>query len=78
MTRRRIWWAVALVHSRPPLSRSATAACRARTSPVYEVLPVLGGSLDGAGNPEDGYSMRGGRVIFAAPEEIAKMIEARC
>ena len=30
---------------------------------VYEVLPVLGGSLDGAGNPEDGYSMRGGRML---------------
>jgi oleate hydratase len=30
---------------------------------VYEVLPILGGSLDGAGNPEDGYSMRGGRML---------------
>lgn len=30
---------------------------------VYEALPLLGGSLDGAGNPEDGYSWRGGRML---------------
>jgi oleate hydratase len=30
---------------------------------IYEALPVLGGSLDGAGNPKDGYSMRGGRML---------------
>jgi oleate hydratase len=30
---------------------------------LYEALPVLGGSLDGAGNPEDGYSLRGGRML---------------
>ncbi len=30
---------------------------------IYEAAPVLGGSLDGAGNPEDGYSMRGGRML---------------
>jgi oleate hydratase len=30
---------------------------------IYEALPLLGGSLDGAGNPEDGYSMRGGRML---------------
>jgi len=30
---------------------------------VYEALPVLGGSLDAAGNPETGYSLRGGRMF---------------
>lgn len=30
---------------------------------IYEALPLLGGSLDGAGNPQDGYSMRGGRML---------------
>jgi len=30
---------------------------------IYEAAPVLGGSLDGGGNPEDGYSMRGGRML---------------
>lgn len=29
----------------------------------YEMLPVLGGSLDGAGDLESGYSMRGGRML---------------
>jgi oleate hydratase len=27
---------------------------------VYEALPLLGGSLDAAGNPDNGYSLRGG------------------
>ncbi len=26
-------------------------------------MPVLGGSLDGGGNPEDGYTLRGGRML---------------
>ena len=30
---------------------------------IYEALPVLGGSLDAAGNPETGYSLRGGRMF---------------
>ena len=30
---------------------------------IYEALPLLGGSLDGAGNPQDGYSLRGGRML---------------
>ncbi len=30
---------------------------------IYEALPLMGGSLDGAGNPRDGYSMRGGRML---------------
>lgn len=30
---------------------------------IYEAMPVLGGSLDGAGNPEKGYIMRGGRML---------------
>ncbi|WP_156439138.1 oleate hydratase, partial [Blastomonas sp. CCH9-F3] len=30
---------------------------------VYEMLPILGGSLDGAGSASDGYSMRGGRML---------------
>lgn len=30
---------------------------------ILEARPILGGSLDGAGNPEDGYSLRGGRML---------------
>lgn len=30
---------------------------------IYEELNVAGGSLDGSGNPEDGYVMRGGRML---------------
>jgi myosin-crossreactive antigen len=30
---------------------------------IYESLPLLGGSLDGAGNPRDGYRLRGGRML---------------
>ncbi|MEA5509420.1 oleate hydratase [Crocosphaera sp. UHCC 0190] len=30
---------------------------------ILEAKPVLGGSLDGIGNPVDGYSMRGGRMF---------------
>jgi len=30
---------------------------------IYEALPLLGGSLDSAGNPHDGYTMRGGRML---------------
>ena len=30
---------------------------------VYEMLPILGGSLDGAGSASVGYSMRGGRML---------------
>jgi oleate hydratase len=30
---------------------------------IYEALPILGGSLDGGGNPRDGYTMRGGRML---------------
>lgn len=30
---------------------------------ILEAKPVLGGSLDGAGNPVDGYSLRGGRML---------------
>lgn len=30
---------------------------------IYEANPSLGGSLDGAGNATDGYSMRGGRML---------------
>src|ERR1700678_1117206 len=30
---------------------------------ILETLPLLGGSLDGAGNPSGGYSMRGGRML---------------
>jgi oleate hydratase len=36
---------------------------------IYEALPVLGGSLDGAGNPKDGYSMRGGRMLTTDSHE---------
>lgn len=32
---------------------------------IFEGASVLGGSLDGAGNPETGYSLRGGRMIQA-------------
>jgi hypothetical protein len=30
---------------------------------IYEAMPVLGGSLDGGGNPTDGYILRGGRML---------------
>jgi len=30
---------------------------------ILEAAPIMGGSLDGAGNPEDGYSLRGGRMM---------------
>ena len=30
---------------------------------IFESAPLLGGSLDGAGTPESGYSMRGGRML---------------
>ena len=30
---------------------------------ILEANPLLGGSLDGAGNPETGYSLRGGRML---------------
>ncbi len=34
-----------------------------RNITIYEALPVLGGSLDGGGNPTDGYTLRGGRML---------------
>ena len=30
---------------------------------ILEALPLLGGSVDGAGNPENGYSLRGGWML---------------
>ncbi len=30
---------------------------------ILEATPLLGGSLDGAGNPDAGYSLRGGRML---------------
>jgi len=30
---------------------------------IYEALPILGGSLDGGGNADDGYTLRGGRML---------------
>jgi oleate hydratase len=30
---------------------------------ILEAKPIMGGSLDGAGNPVDGYSLRGGRML---------------
>lgn len=30
---------------------------------LFEALPVAGGSLDGGGNPEQGYTLRGGRML---------------
>ena len=30
---------------------------------ILEEAPLLGGSLDGAGNPDDGYTIRGGRMF---------------
>ncbi len=30
---------------------------------IFETLPIIGGSLDGAGDPERGYSLRGGRML---------------
>jgi oleate hydratase len=33
-----------------------------RNISILEALPVMGGSLDGAGDPTLGYSMRGGKA----------------
>ncbi|SFI76904.1 oleate hydratase [Olleya namhaensis] len=45
---------------------------------VYESLPVLGGSLDAGGNPEDGYTLRGSRMftlnIYECTWELFKSI----
>ena len=30
---------------------------------IFEALPTLGGSLDGSGNADSGYSLRGGRML---------------
>lgn len=30
---------------------------------ILETMPIMGGSLDGAGNPTAGYSLRGGRML---------------
>jgi oleate hydratase len=30
---------------------------------IYEAMSLLGGSLDGGGNPHDGYTLRGGRML---------------
>ena len=30
---------------------------------ILEALPVMGGSLDAAGDPDNGYSLRGGRML---------------
>ncbi len=30
---------------------------------IFEASPLMGGSLDGAGDPKSGYSMRGGRML---------------
>ena len=30
---------------------------------IYEAMTVMGGSLDGGGNPNDGYTLRGGRML---------------
>jgi oleate hydratase len=34
-----------------------------RNIAIYEALPVLGGSLDGGGDPDNGYTLRGGRML---------------
>ena len=36
---------------------------------ILEALPTMGGSLDGAGVPQDGYSMRGGRMLTTSTYE---------
>ncbi|GAA0306150.1 oleate hydratase [Sphingomonas oligophenolica] len=36
---------------------------RGSTITIFEQLGRAGGSLDGAGNPKDGYSLRGGRML---------------
>jgi len=30
---------------------------------ILEAPPIMGGSVDGAGDPEGGYSLRGGRML---------------
>lgn len=38
-------------------------AVRGENITILEATPLLGGSLDGAGDPERGYSLRGGRML---------------
>lgn len=38
-------------------------AMQGRDITIFEALPVVGGSLDAAGNAEDGYAMRGSRMM---------------
>ena len=30
---------------------------------IFDAMPIMGGSLDGAGDPVHGYSLRGGRML---------------
>jgi oleate hydratase len=39
---------------------------------ILEALPTMGGSLDGAGDPENGYSLRGGRMLTTDNYECSK------
>ena len=39
------------------------AGVPSRNLTIYEAAPVLGGSLDRSGNPADGYTLRGGRLL---------------
>ena len=34
-----------------------------RNISIFEAMPLLGGSLDGGGNPAEGYTLRGGRML---------------
>ena len=34
-----------------------------RNITIFEAMPVVGGSMDGGGNPTDGYTLRGGRML---------------
>ena len=42
---------------------------------VYDALPVSGGSMDGAGNPEDGYIVRGGREMNWNYDQLWDMLQ---
>ena len=49
---------------------------------ILETAPVMGGSLDGAGNPSDGYSLRGGRMLttdnYECTWDLFKSIPSLC
>jgi oleate hydratase len=49
---------------------------------IFEAMPVLGGSLDGGGDPANGYTLRGGRMLttenYECTWDLFKTIPSLC